>query len=278
MQRQRNGQKKTEYTENVRKNRAESLGKRRNSLPSVHVASPHFQCENPALHLGRIIYGLCFSILLKLPCCRKQYRQSRDSLHSLSRVFLWVTISVSTRWKDLPKLGISAGSRIFPHAIIEVLLVDVRAGVATFLLQAKIVAGTKISGSALGYIYRTDNLMEKLVNPAKNGQGDWKPTRNLISKFFDDVARDLNLAGVIVPMTEATNQLVLAGFTEWKWDAMRQEHYYFCLVDRTYKYQSGMWLRLDGSSTSLEEEIELAIAQGMAVSFSLEAQMRQLRL
>lgn len=126
-------------------------------------------------------------------------------------------------------------------------------------IYTMLAADTKISGAALGYIYRTDNLIEKLVTPAKDGGGDWKPTRNLISKFFDDMERDLQQ---VAP--PSSNQ-VTSGFTDWKWDAGREQWYYWCSVDRTFKYENGMWLRLDGSSTSFAEEIELAKAQGIPV-------------
>jgi hypothetical protein len=63
-------------------------------------------------------------------------------------------------------------------------------------------AEIQISGTALGYIYRTDNLIETLVNPAKDGQGDWKPTRSLISKFFDDMEFDLKQNNRILQVFE----------------------------------------------------------------------------
>ena len=71
-------------------------------------------------------------------------------------------------------------------------------------MYANIGADTQITGTALGYIYRTDNLMATLVNPAKDGRGDWKLTRSSISRFFDDMERDLQQA------TYAPNQLVPA--------------------------------------------------------------------
>jgi hypothetical protein len=109
-------------------------------------------------------------------------------------------------------------------------------------------------------MYRTDNLMSTLVNPAKDGGGDWSPTRCSIRTFFDDMERDLQHA------TLAPNHSVpIEGFTNWVRDAGRQQHYYFCSMDRTYKYESGAWVRLDGSSTSLEQGMELAKAYGIPV-------------
>jgi hypothetical protein len=121
-------------------------------------------------------------------------------------------------------------------------------------------AGTQITAPALGYIYRTDNLIDALVNPAKDGTGDWKPTRNRIGKFFDDMERDIKL---VTNSTSPVSNEVAVAKTDWVWDSSREQWYYWCSMDRTYKYHGGMWLRLDGSSTSLEEEVELAKARGV---------------
>jgi hypothetical protein len=149
-------------------------------------------------------------------------------------------------------------------------------------MYTKFSAEIQISGTALGYIYRTDNLIETLVNPAKDGQGDWKPTRSLISKSFNDMEFDLK------QVTSASDQVApRASLPEWIWDAGREQWCYWCSMDRTYKYESGMWLRLDGSRTSLAEEIELAKANGIPLrplqgsqsnNLSLTAPMKQLTM
>lgn len=136
-------------------------------------------------------------------------------------------------------------------------------------------AGTQISSTALGYIYRTDNLIDALVSPAKDGaakhggSGDWGPTRNRIGKFFDDMERDLKQ--ITTANSTSSNQITVAK-TDWVWDAGREQWYYWCSMDRTYKYQNGTWLRLDGSSTSLEEEVELAKSRGIPFRWAGEIQ------
>jgi hypothetical protein len=67
----------------------------------------------------------------------------------------------------------------------------------------------------------------------------------------------------LLPPSDQVVHGTLPGFTEWKLDAAREQWYYWCSVDRTFKYQDGMWLRLDGSRTSLAEEVELAKACGV---------------
>ena len=121
-------------------------------------------------------------------------------------------------------------------------------------------AGTVIAGEALGYIYRTDNLMDKLVNPAKDGtSGDWKPTRSVTTKLLDDMESDLSrIRPSLDQIVQATNDTV------WTWDASRGQYYYYDTRDRICKYHNGMWLRLDGSQTSQEQEMQLAQAYNLS--------------
>lgn len=143
-------------------------------------------------------------------------------------------------------------------------------------MYKEIGADTQISGTVLGYIYRTDNMMDKLVTWDKRpGHGEWQPTVSLLGKFLDTMETDLHR---VINATDTSQQLVKAGFTGWQWDAAREDHYYWCSVDRTFKYQSGLWLRLDGSHTSFEQEMELAKANSIPLDYTLESSMGQLAI
>ena len=143
-------------------------------------------------------------------------------------------------------------------------------------------AGTVIAGEALGYIYRTDNLIEKLVPAKRSHRGGWGETRSLITKFLDDMAYDLSR------MNPAIDQVVPAkSDTPWVWDAGRELYYRYDSKDRIYKYHSGLWVRLDGSQTSYEQEVQLAQAYNVSAQpllgyenslLSVTASMRQITM
>jgi len=126
-------------------------------------------------------------------------------------------------------------------------------------LYLKIYAGTQISGDALVYIYRTDHLMERIIDPAKGWSRDGLSRRTVAAKLLDDMEHDLD---AIKP--EPIQLTPTMGQNYWTWDAGRKQWYHYDSADRTFKYHGGLWLRLDGSKTSHEKETELLKAHNLA--------------
>ena len=124
--------------------------------------------------------------------------------------------------------------------------------------------------------------MDKLVRPAKHSHGGgWGETRSLITKFLDDMESDLSR------MNPTLDQVVPAkSDTPWVWDAGRELYYRYDSRDRMFKYHN-MWVRLDGSQTSYEQEVQLAQAYNVSVQplpgyesslLSVTASMRQITM
>jgi hypothetical protein len=92
----------------------------------------------------------------------------------------------------------------------------------------------------------------------------------MISKILDDMERDLVL------LTSMPRQVVPSAGSatkpEWQWDTGREQWFYWCNVDKMYKYQNGVWLRLDGSMTTAAEQSSKSNAP------ELVAPMRQLNM
>ena len=125
--------------------------------------------------------------------------------------------------------------------------------------------------------------MDKLVRPAKHSHGGgWGETRSLITKFLDDMESDLNR------MNSTLDQVVPAkSDTPWVWDAGRELYYRYDSRDRMFKYHNDMWVRLDGSQTSYEQEVQLAQAYNVSAQpllgyenslLSVTASMRQITM
>jgi hypothetical protein len=128
-----------------------------------------------------------------------------------------------------------------------------RADIETRLKVNKsyLMIGAGLTNDAHKYIYRTDNLTDRLLGPAR-GDIDWRTTQYFITMLFDDMEEDL---GQIVSALEQVVPTVPLSSLGWDYD--HQEHYYFDHAAQVYKYNNGTWLRPDGSKTSPKQELEL---------------------
>ncbi|KAF2240801.1 hypothetical protein BU26DRAFT_525708 [Trematosphaeria pertusa] len=63
---------------------------------------------------------------------------------------------------------------------------------------------------------------------------------------------ELRRVGIVAPSDEEVPSS--EGTVEWVWDPHRRSYCYCSLGNYVYKYQTGLWLRLDGSPTSSSEE------------------------
>ena len=141
--------------------------------------------------------------------------------------------------------------------------VNIKTSLQAINSYMKIYAGTQISGDALIYIYRTDHLMERIIDPAKGWSRDGLSRRTVAAKLLDDMEHDLDtIKPEPIQRTPAMDQ------NYWAWDAGRKQWYHYDSADRTFKYSGVLWLRLDGSKTSHEKETELFKAHNLAAQRS----------
>ena len=141
--------------------------------------------------------------------------------------------------------------------------VNIKTSLQAINSYMKIYAGTQISGDALIYIYRTDHLMERIIDPAKGWSRYGLSRRTVAAKLLDDMEHDLDtIKPEPIQRTPAMDQ------NYWAWDAGRKQWYHYDSADRTFKYHGGLWLRLDGSKTSHEKETELFKAHNLAAQRS----------
>jgi hypothetical protein len=122
---------------------------------------------------------------------------------------------------------------------------------------------TPMSTAGLAYLYRIDNLVQRVGDRQFDAD-----TKSMIGKILDDMERDLAL--LISTPRHVAAPTALVAKPEWQWDTGREQWFYWCNVDKVYKYQNGMWIRLDGSvTTAAEQSLESNLSE-------LVAPMRQL--
>jgi hypothetical protein len=132
--------------------------------------------------------------------------------------------------------------------------------------KSYLMIGAELASDALKYIYRIDNLTDRLVSPARDGI-DWRTTEYLTIMLFDDMEEDL--CQIVSALKKVVPEVPLSSLG---WDYDCEEHYYFDHAARIYKYNIGMWLRPDGSKTSPEQELGLIRAYNPSAQPSLTYQ------
>lgn len=109
--------------------------------------------------------------------------------------------------------------------------------------------GAPLTSTTLSFIHEVDRVTDCFVDKYWNHHWSW--IRRSYSKILDHMEAELRQLGMRPPDEPIPSQ---EGGVKWTWDPHRQSYYYWSRIDGVYKYQTGLWVRTDASTTSGPQE------------------------